>query len=84
MFPIEGMKTEPYGLPLMSEAWFACVLWAAGKPENLKQFKEETGHDLNDVLKSRGLNKMIDQATGYDRTVIAAWADWVTKNFWGE
>jgi hypothetical protein len=83
MKPIEGMTTDPYGLPFMADAWLACVIWAAERPENIKQFKIDTGYDLTDVLKSRGLNKLIDQATGYDRKVVSAWADWVTKNYWG-
>jgi hypothetical protein len=82
--PIEGMTTIPYGLPLMVDAWFACVVWAATMKENTDAFKKETGYDLSNVLRSRGIEQMIDKATGYDRAVVAAWADWVTKNYWGE
>jgi len=82
--PIEGMKTRPYGYDYMAGAWAGLLSWAATVDKFVEEFKAETGYDLRDVLTSRGINKMIDEATGHDKAVVVAWADWVTRNLWGE
>ena len=84
--PIQGMKKTPafIGDPVMGGAWYGLILWAASQDEFLCKFQEDTGHDLKSLFKVSGLERMIDQATGYDRAVVAAWADWVTENLWGE
>lgn len=83
MKPIPGMTTEPYGLPLMAPAWLGCLLWAASEPNCAAQFTTDTGHNIA-ALRSTGINALIDKATGYDRSVLVAFADWVTLNLWGE
>lgn len=83
MIPIEGMKQEPYGLPLMEPAWFACVRWAIGTKEFRDAFKEETGLDLEMLANRNPIDKMIDEATGFQREIIVKFCDWVTVNVWG-
>lgn len=81
--PIEKMELRPFGEDYMFPAWMACVVSIAQNPGAVKQFKEETGHDLESVMKARGMAALIDNATGHAETVLAAWCDWVTLNVWG-
>lgn len=78
------MKLQPMGFPLMADAWFGCVLWASKEKELCAEFTKDTGYNLAALLGGPPINQMIDKATGYDRLVVAAWCDWVTKNVWGE
>ena len=84
MKPITGMTTDHYGLPLMAGAWLGCLITAVDLPGAKDAFMAETGHDLSDVLGAKGLDRLIDESTGRTREVVVAWADWVTKNLWGE
>jgi len=81
--PIEGMTVAPFGLPLMGDAWSACMSWAIGVPEIRAQFKADTGRDIESVANARGIAKAIDEATGHSRAVMLAWLDWATVNVWG-
>src|SRR5882724_13725088 len=81
--PVAGMKTKPYGFPLMMEAWVGCVLWAAQQREFRYQFTKKTGLKLENILNRSGLEAAIDKATGHEREVIAAFCDYVTENMWG-
>lgn len=80
---IESMKTKPIGLPLMTEAFLSCASWAISRPEMVEEFKKETGLDLESIASQRGLNKLIDEQTGYARESFVAWLDWVAMNIWG-
>lgn len=91
--PIEGMKTRPYGLPLMLAAWKGCIAWAAQEPEVLTRFISESGIQFKPPAPRSPIDRMIDSATGRDGSagaipenahVFAAFADWVTINWWGE
>jgi len=81
--PLEGMKTVPEGLPLMFDAWAGCVMWAIGNPEVREEFRKATGYDLSLLVNRSGLDAMIDAATGHQKTVLAAFCDFVTTNMWG-
>jgi hypothetical protein len=83
MKPIDGMQTTPYGMPLMAGAWIDCLLWAAVNDDMARQFNERTGKSL-DALRSKGIARMIDEATGYQRATFIAFADWFTEHVWGE
>ena len=82
--PIEGMKTRPAGEEYMLPAWASFLSFSLSKKGAIKAFKEETGYDLYSLVRNSPIATMIDEATGYQRTVMVAWADWVTKNYWGE
>lgn len=82
--PINGMKHTPFGHEIMGGAWLGLVIYAFSVEDNRNQFKAETGIDISDVVNSKGIKKAIDQATGYEKDAIVKWADWVTKNLWGE
>lgn len=82
--PIDGMKTIPYGIPLMLSEWMSLVLWLAGQKQYTDTFKKETGLDITALTRVSPIEVMIDTATGHQKTVIIAWADWVTENEWGE
>lgn len=84
--PILGMKLTPayWGSdPLMMGAYMSHLTYCVGKPEIKARFKAETGMDLDRVLMARGLEQMVDKATGHDRATVAAFADWVTEWLWG-
>jgi len=84
---IEGMKKQPAYTednPVMQGAFLACARWASGEKKFTDTFKEDTGYDLLSVIRSAPLESMIDEATGYTKTVFFAWLDWVSENVWGE
>lgn len=81
---IEGLKKKPYGLPLMIDAYLACVEHAISQPEARLSFKGQTGYDLESLIGRDPISKMIDKATGYEREVMLSFFDWVTVNIWGE
>lgn len=84
--PIDGMKTIPACCDngVTAGAWLSLLSYLSKEKQVTDAFKREAGFDLPDMLKQRGINAMIDEQTGYSKSVIVAWADWVTKNFWGE
>jgi hypothetical protein len=82
--PIEGMKVMPMGMPLMAGAWFSLLGFTLSEADAVAAFKKDTGMDIEAVLRARGISAMIDKSTGYDRAVVAAFADWVTTHLWGE
>lgn len=84
MFPVEGMKKEPYGLPLMLDAWIGLVHWAIGKETFRERFKKDTGHDFKFLLSRSPIDMMIDKSTGIEREIFVAFCDWVTENLWGD
>lgn len=67
----------------MVGAWMGLVEWAITLKHVVAFFKQDTGYDLMDALGSRGINKTIDEATGYTRQVVTAWADYITERLWG-
>lgn len=81
--PIPGMTVTPMGLPLMGPAWASLLQWAIREPAIRARFKKETGHDLLSLASAHPINRMIDQATGRERAMILAFADWVSVNYWG-
>ena len=84
MKPIKGMKTDPYGLPLMMQAWIDFIRWAIGEKEIRAKFQKETDIHIENLIPRNALDAMIDEATGYDgKEMIVAFCDWVTMEFWG-
>ena len=81
--PLEKMEHTPTGEEYMAGAWFALVLYAYDQASFRLEFKKETGIDIVNVVKSQGINAMIDKATGFQVVALAKWLDWVTKNLWG-
>ena len=81
--PVEGMTVNPVGQDYMFDAWFACVLFVGTQDAARAAFTEETGFSLDAIIRARGIDAMIDKATGHDKKVLSAFCDWVTVNHWG-
>jgi hypothetical protein len=83
--PIRGMTKVPFGLAIAGGADFVAFTMAMAQyPGMLDLFLKETGYDLRSVIKAAGLNRMIDESTGYQAATIAAFADWICTHYWGE
>lgn len=84
--PVIGMTITPWGWgdPLLSGGFMSCVDWAAGQPEILNLFHSDTGHRLESLVTSSAIEKMVDDATGKNQEIVAAWFDWVATNVWGD
>lgn len=84
--PIEGMKALPYGWPLMAGAYMGLLQFLITQPEAREAFKADTGMDVTRALGFgvSPLDRMVDKATGHDKAVVAAFADWVTETQWGD
>ena len=88
--PVPGMKVVPeyFG----TEAWEILHggMWATlcefmlEKPGAIDAFERETGLKMRSLVPRSPMDALVDQASGYRDTVMAAWCDWVTKNCWGE
>lgn len=82
--PIPEMTKEPFGEDYMFPAWMGLVCHAVNQKVYTDQFKQATGIDILNIVRSKGINAMIDAATGYQKTALIKWCDWVTENIWGE
>jgi hypothetical protein len=67
--------------PLQAQGWAACFMWAAGEPQVLKHFREETGntYEPGETLIAR----MIDKASGAEAAFTEAF-DRFDERVWGE
>lgn len=83
--PITGMTLIPLGAesPPKMMGFLSFLMFSASQPECRELFKKETGHDLDKLLNRTPIDEMIDQATGHEKTVFIAFADWITKTAWG-
>ena len=79
----DGMTVTPMGYPLMAEAFFGCASFAISEPRMVAAFEKETGYSLKSLANRTGLKAMIDQSTGYELKIVAAWFDWVAINIFG-
>ena len=79
---------EPFSLTnvmpddqLEAQGWMICLKWAAGEPQVLKHFREETGftYEPGETLIAR----MIDKASGAEAAFIEAFARF-DERVWGE
>lgn len=66
----------------MAVAWRDFILWAAGQPEMLRQFREATGRTLDDPSR-QPIEAAIDDATGKADDDRRAFVEWVTRTHWG-
>ena len=67
----------------MAEAFFGCVSFATSQPELVGRFQTETGYSLKSLVNRTGLETMIDQKSGREEVIVAAWFDWVAINIFG-
>jgi hypothetical protein len=80
----ELFTVEPYGWPLMKDAFFSFVSYAIGEKGFQVEFKKASGHDLNSLIPKNGLEAMIDKATGRTKQILKEFVDWLIVNYWGE
>jgi hypothetical protein len=81
--PIDAMTKTPFGEDFLAPVWIGAVWYTYRREDCRELFKQETGIDISEVVKAKGLEAMVDRATGFQAEAIAKWADWVTVNFWG-
>lgn len=82
--PIHGMKAQPIGEDYMFDAWFGCVIWAANDKNCQCAFKEKTTYDITSLIGRNGIEIAIDKVSGYEKSIVIAFCDWVTENIWGK
>lgn len=76
------MKVRPWGEDFMVGGFLSLVEYNFNS-DSMESFEKDTGHNLNSIASARGLNAMIDEATGRKAEVIAAFGDWVAQTQWG-
>lgn len=77
--PIPGMKVVPAyvrGDPIMSGAFVACVTFCGGNKEILEQFEKDSGGAMANFFNRSPLERMVDKATGYEKTRFIEFCDW--------
>lgn len=57
-----------------------CLMEAAKAPELLQQFCRL--NNFTNPITASGINKMVDEATGYDKMVIEKFVDFVWEFIW--
>lgn len=84
--PVEGMAVTPYGWgdPILSGAFMGCVNFATRQQQLVDQFEQESGLKLSRLVAASPIEKMVDDATGFSRELVAKWFDWVALNVWGD
>ena len=75
---------EPYGWPLMQDAFFSFISYSITQNKIQHEFKKDTGHDLKSLIPKNGLEAMIDQATGRTKKILQEFIDGIIVNYWGE
>jgi len=67
----------------MAPAYFGCLRWALGKEEILNQFEKDTGKFI--LIARSGLDKLIDESTGFDPSAdfLRAFVPWFNEWIWG-
>ncbi len=80
---IPEMKHKPYGEDHMVDAFLGLVFFAVSIAQITNKFKDETGIDILDVIRAKGINEMIDKASGRQKDAIVKWLDWIAENLWG-
>jgi hypothetical protein len=65
---------------LMQIAWQDFLWWAIGEKEIVKQFEEQTGMKFS--APKNGIEKMIDDATGFQSTTLERFVVWATETMW--
>lgn len=68
---------------ILGVAWVGLCEYLISQPEARAAFKADTGKNLDSLVNRSPLDAMIDNATGYQSEIMAAWCDWVTVNHWG-
>jgi len=68
---------------LQGGMWISLCQYLLTEPKAREAFEKETGHNFNHLKPNSPLDAMIDQCTGRNAAVMAAWCDWVTVNHWG-
>jgi len=87
--PLPGMTVTPdkFGTDaweiLLGGFWASLCEYLISQPEARAAFKADTGKNLDSLVNRSQLDEMIDNATGYQSEIMAAWCDWVTVNHWG-
>lgn len=78
------MKKKPGGFGFHDPAFIGCVQWALGRDDFRKQFRKDTGFDIDSLVRASPIEQMIDKAAGRTEEILAAFCDWVVVNIWGE
>lgn len=87
--PIPGMRVTPdfFGTPqwdlMLRDAWAELCQYLIGQAEARAAFQKETGLNLELLAQCSPIEKLIDEAAGQHKQVMAAWCDWVTVVHWG-
>jgi hypothetical protein len=82
--PIKGGTKRPYQTVMHPSDCLSCFMWAAQYKDIQERFKNDTGYDLHSLVRANGLARIIDEATGYQAAIVAAFWDWFVMNIWGE
>ena len=76
------MSKAPVGWPIMAQAYIDFAIWAIGQPGFIEAFTADTG--IKFTLPKNSMERLIDDATGANKAIIAAYLDWLTVSHWGE
>lgn len=72
----------PEDNPIMQGAWAACLSYTIRRTDAPAQFEAESG--LKFTPAKNGIEKMIDDATGYEADFLEKFIDWFNVNIWGK
>jgi len=67
--------------PVMQGAWAACLSYTVRRTDALQRFEKETGLKFRPA--TNGIERMIDQATGFEDDFLEKFIDWFNEKIWG-
>ena len=67
--------------PLMHIAWVSGLMFCAKTPEIQDRFLKDTGLKLQ--IAKNPLDRLIDEASGFNEDVALKFAAWYNENVWG-
>lgn len=70
--------------PVMAAAFINFVAWAGGRPDILDWYHNATGRMPFWAKPRSAIEKMIDEASGYDIESTDHFVDWLIENIWGD
>lgn len=67
---------------LIQGMWVSFLGWALGSEDIVSRFREDTGNRYSPGRTT--IERMVDQATGYEAAFLREFAQWLNKTHWGE
>lgn len=70
--------------PVMAIMWAGAIQHAVGDAEAIAAYEAARGRRFRISVRRSPIDRMIDEATGYEEAALADFVDWFNAEVWGE